>query len=268
MPKNRQSSGFGFGSIADRKYRDPDAKAVLGKGLPNNIQADKVIDVALAVKELTGAEGLIAFGLRSTFLAEAEKEAGGDASRIEVKDHDFVCGAHDGINSRGEIIDRLSEAAKNGEIDNLKIASDKENPKKDGEIIAAIMFEHDGRPIDLKIVLGPVTAQQMAVYGDAPINCIAFDVDKPEDVYMHPRTEEDLKNKVWTVRVKEAHEIDASVSRHAEVSRRPGNEGLLLSKYGNLAAPNAEAPQQTQSGRKLLSLPRNRKKPDGSQGPK
>tara|TARA_Y100001001_G_C7925219_1_gene280140 strand:+ start:11 stop:652 length:642 start_codon:yes stop_codon:yes gene_type:complete len=208
-----------------------------------------------------------AFGLRSTFLAEAEEKAGGDAASIEVKDHDYVCGAHDGINSRGDIIDRLSAAAKKGDITNLKIASDKENPKKDGEIIAAIMFEHDGRPIDLKIVLGPVTAQQMAVYGDAPINCIAFDVDKPEDVYMHPRTEEDLKNKVWTVRVKEAHEIDASVSRHAEVSRRPGNEGLLLMKYGNLAAPSNEAPRQSESKRRTLTVTP-RKKPDGSQGPK
>ncbi len=58
MPKNKQSSGFGFGSIADRKYRDPDAKPVLRKGLPDNMQAAQVMDVAQAVKELTGAEGL------------------------------------------------------------------------------------------------------------------------------------------------------------------------------------------------------------------
>lgn len=250
MPKNRQSSGFGFGSIADRKYLDPEVKAVQAKRNPENTQMAQCNDTLNFIENELGVQGAIQFGgcLRDAKRAEA---TGID---IEIQDFDFVCGAHDGINNRADLIERLNALNEAGDIENLKIASDKENPKNDGEIIAAFAFDQDGRHFDLKVVLGPVHSKDMAVYGDSALNSIARGSDRV--IYQHPNTDYDVENGRYQCRMAEAGEIDISKARHASLSQREGYKDENKLFFLHSIKPTEPANTPSPSGRKTLTLKR------------
>lgn len=248
MPQNRKSSGFGFGSIRDRGYLDPDVKAVKAKRNPDNMQMAICNDTFNFIENEVGVKGVIQFGgcLRDAKRAEA---TGKD---IEINDFDFVCGAHDGVNNRRDLIESLEALQEAGNIENLKVASDKENPKNDGEIIAAISFEQDGRNFDLKIVLGPIKAEEMAVYGDCPMNSIARGPNRA--IYQHPNTDYDIQNGRYQCRMKAAEEIDGSKERYRKLAERNGYNGVVFVKHIKPTSPaNGNI---SQSGRKTLTLNR------------
>lgn len=245
MPR-RPSSGFGLGSIKDRKYLDQDVNAVQATNIPDNTQMAQCNETMDFIINEIGVRNAIQFGgcLRDAKRAES---TGID---IEIQDFDFVCGAHDGINNRADLIERLNALSKAGDIENLKIASDKENPKNDGEIIAAFAFDQDGRHYDLKVVLGPVKAQEMAVYGDCPMNSVARGADG--EIYEHPNTQHDIDNGRYQCRMKDAGEIDTSKTRHTDLIGRDGYKGTVFVKNIKPTAPANT--NRSKSGRPTLTL--------------